>query len=165
MNITYLTKKGLNELRNKVVMLQNEIKECNRKIGITVSLDNDLRENPEFMALRTKAEYELPAKLQEINSILERYQLIEEMEHILSNDLEYINLGHEVTLLSGNIIRKITILGYGDSVPEKGIVSYLTPIAESLLELSVRDEIPLSFNGKKVNFLIDDIKRSDLLEV
>lgn len=162
----FLTKKKLFELRKEINHLINEIKICNNKIGETVSLDNDLRENPEFMSLRNKAEYELPSKIKEITDVLNNYTLIEELEHIKENDNEYIDIGHKVTLLDnfGNEI-KLTILGYDEGNKELGVVSYFAPIAQELMDLEVGDKISLSFYGKKTLYTIKTIDISELLDI
>ena len=161
---TYFTHIGLARTNDEIVFLQEEIKVCNIKIGKTVELDNDLRENPEFMALRTKAEYELPNKIQELAQLVEHKEIIEEMPHIRNNRCSYVSVGHQVTLIDeeGNT-RTLTILGYGDSKPKENIVSYLTPIAQLLLEREVGDEVSLPSPKGNVLYEIDEIIVSPLL--
>lgn len=166
MNQTFLTKKKLFELKEEIKYLINEIKICNNKIGETVSLDNDLRENPEFMSLRNKAEYELPNKIKEITDVINNYILIEDLEHIKNNDTEYIDIGHKVTLSDnfGNET-KLTILGYDEGNKELGIISYFAPIAQELIDLQVGNNIILSFYGKRILYTIKSIEISELLDV
>ncbi|EIY6410629.1 GreA/GreB family elongation factor [Vibrio parahaemolyticus] len=161
---TYFTREGLARANNEIVSLQKEIKVCNVKIGKTVELDNDLRENPEFMALRTKAEYELPNKIQELAQLLERKEVIEDMPHIRNNLCSYVTVGHQVTLIDeDDNTRMLTILGYGDSNPKENIVSYLTPIAQILLEHEVGEEVSLPSPHGNVLYEIDEIIVSPLL--
>lgn len=164
MKATYVTKSGLLSIQKKIYELSQEIKECNRKIGITVDLDNDLRENPEFMALRTKVEYELPNRISELSDIINNYMVIENLPHIVNNKNEYIGIGHQILLLDDNDNERIIhILGYGDSEPQRGIVSYLTPLAQKLLELSIDDEIILMLGGQEKTYYITEIKNSSYL--
>ncbi len=51
-----------------------------------------------------------------------------------------------------------TILGAWDSEPEKGIVTYLTPIAQSLLNRKVGEEVEFELAGAKKHFRIDAIE-------
>ncbi|MGF1832611.1 GreA/GreB family elongation factor [Photobacterium sanguinicancri] len=161
---TYFTKEGLARANEEIVYLQEEIKVCNVKIGKTVDLDNDLRENPEFMALRTKAEYELPNKIQELAQLLEHKEIIEDMTHIRDNLCSYVAVGHQVTLIDEcNNIRVLTILGFGDSNPKENIVSYLTPIAQLLLDHEIGEEVSLPSPRGNVQYEIDELIVSPLL--
>lgn len=166
MSKTYFTQKGFAVTREEIVRLQEEISECNRKIGLTVDLDNDLRENPEFMALRTKAEYELPSKIQELSRLIDDSLIIESLQHLKVEEPDYIDVGHEITLISDNgEQRVVTILGYGDSDPDKQIVSYLTPIGEALLHKEIGEEVTLPWRGKTISYEIDKIRVSPFLKI
>lgn len=165
MTKTYFTKKGLAIIQEEIARLQEEIEECNRKIGITVDLDNDLRENPEFMALRTKAEYELPSRIQKLSSLITGSVIIENLPHLSEGEPDYIDVGHEITLVADNSEQRIvTILGYGDSDPAKHIVSYLTPIGQELLYKEIGEEVTLPYRGKAISYEIDHIRVSPLLK-
>ncbi|WP_386692611.1 MULTISPECIES: GreA/GreB family elongation factor [unclassified Lonepinella] len=161
----FVTKKGLIQLRDNISQLLDEMKECNKKIGHTVSLDNDLRENPEFMSLRNKAEYEIPNKIKELNDVISDYILVEDMEHIINGNNDYIHVGHKVTLSDENGNQRIiNILGYGESNPEHNIVSYLTPIAQKLIDLEINDEVTLPYLGKEKIYVIDEIEVSPFIK-
>lgn len=161
----YLTKKGLLKLQSEIKKFQDEIRECNRKIGKTVSMDNDLRENPEFMALRTKAEYELPAKITALSRILNDHTLVETTDHILRNECGFIGVGNVVTLKdnAGNK-RLVHILGFGESNPENAIASFDTPLAKALLDRDIGDEVLLPYQGKAVTYEVIAIARSPYLQ-
>ncbi|HAS1951404.1 GreA/GreB family elongation factor [Klebsiella quasipneumoniae] len=162
---TYFTRNGLVRINEEITFLQKEIKVCNIKIGKTVELDNDLRENPEFMALRTKAEYELPNKIQKLVSLLDQHEVIEDMEHIRKNLCIHVAVGHQVTLVDedGNI-RALHLLGYGDSEPKENKLSYLTPLAQKLIDHEVGDEVILpSSQGSRI-YEIDAIIISPMLD-
>ncbi|MGI9849331.1 GreA/GreB family elongation factor [Vibrio vulnificus] len=162
---TYFTRDGFLRTNKEIVFLQEEIKVCNVKIGKTVDLDNDLRENPEFMALRTKAEYELPNKIQELAKLLENKEIIEDMPHVRDNLCGYVAIGHQVKLIDeDDNTRILTILGYGDSNPKENIVSYLTPIAQLLLEHEVGEEVTLPSPHGNITYEIDEIIVSPLLD-
>ena len=165
MSKTFFTRKGFAIVQEEIVRLQEEIEECNRKIGRTVDLDNDLRENPEFMALRTKAEYELPSRIQKLSKLITNSVIIETLPHLGEVEPDYIDVGHEITLIADNSEQRIvTILGYGDSNPDKQIVSYLTPIGQALLHKEIGEEVTLPYRGKTIHYEIDDIRVSPLLK-
>ncbi|EKP0314481.1 TPA: GreA/GreB family elongation factor [Aeromonas veronii] len=161
----YLTKNGLLKLQRELKELQDEIRECNREIGKTVSLDNDLRENPEFLALRTKVEYELPAKIALLSGILNNHVLVETTDHILSNECEFIGVGNAVFLEddAGNE-RLVHILGFGESNPERAIASFDTPLAKALLDREIGDAVILPYKGKSVTYEVVAISRSPYLQ-
>jgi transcription elongation GreA/GreB family factor len=51
-----------------------------------------------------------------------------------------------------------TILGAWDSDPDKGVVSYLTPIAQALLNRKVGDEVEFEIHGAKHRHRIESIE-------
>ena len=56
--------------------------------------------------------------------------------------------------------RLFSIMGYDESEPSKGVISYLTPIAQLLLHKVIGDQIELKFQGKNLLYEIIDIRRS-----
>jgi transcription elongation GreA/GreB family factor/transcription elongation factor GreA-like protein len=64
----------------------------------------------------------------------------------------------KVTELGGQQAETFTILGAWDSEPEKGIVSYLTPLAQSLLNRKVGEEVDFELDGAKKRFRVDAIE-------
>jgi transcription elongation GreA/GreB family factor len=51
------------------------------------------------------------------------------------------------TDLGANQSESFTILGAWDSDPEKGVISYLSPVAQSLLNRKVGEEVEFEFHG------------------
>jgi len=62
-----------------------------------------------------------------------------------------------VTDLIASHAEHFTILGAWDSDPEKGVISYLTPVAQSLLNRKPGDEVEFEMEGGKKRFRIDSI--------
>jgi transcription elongation GreA/GreB family factor len=62
-----------------------------------------------------------------------------------------------VTDLEQNNAEHYTILGAWDSDPEKGVISYLTPVAQSLLNHKAAEEIEVPGDGAKKRYRIDSI--------
>jgi transcription elongation GreA/GreB family factor len=164
-NIYYLTRKGISVLAQKQKELVEELEKSTRAMGHSASLDNDLRENPEFMQLRTKVTYELPRKIAKLESVVRLAKLIEDAEHILNQDFHEVMAGTEVEMKSEDgELRVHSILGYEEGDPQKGIVSYLSPVGEKLMHKTVGDEVELPMRGKLVRYEIVNIKRSPHLE-
>ena len=51
-----------------------------------------------------------------------------------------------------------TVLGAWDSDPDKGVISYLTPVAMSLLNRKVGDEVEFELHGAKHRHRIEGIE-------
>jgi transcription elongation GreA/GreB family factor len=64
----------------------------------------------------------------------------------------------QATDLGANQPETFTILGAWDSDPDKGIISYLTPVAQSLLNNKVGDEVEFEFQGAKHRHRIERIE-------
>ncbi len=62
------------------------------------------------------------------------------------------------TDLAANQPETFTILGAWDSDPEKGIISYLSPVAQALLNHKVGDEVEFEVHGDRHRHRIDSIE-------
>ncbi len=62
-----------------------------------------------------------------------------------------------VTDLNANQSENFEILGAWDSEPEKGVISYLTPVAQALLNRNVGEEVELELEGARKRLRIDSI--------
>lgn len=164
-NIYYVTRNGLRALTQKQKELVEDLENSTRAMGHSASLDNDLRENPEFMQLRTKVTYALPSKISELERVIRTAKLIENTEHIQNQDYHEVMPGLEVEMESEDgEIRFHSILGYEEGDPQKGIVSYLSPVGEKLMHKIVGDEVDLPMRGKLIRYEIVKIKRSPHLK-
>lgn len=164
-NIYYVTRKGLGVLAQKQRTLVEDLEKSTRAMGHSASLDNDLRENPEFMQLRTKVTYELPRKIADLESVIKLARLIDDAEHIQNQDFQEVMPGTEVELESEDgELRIHSILGYEEGNPGLGVVSYLSPVGEKLMNKVVGDEVELPLRGRLVRYEIVNIKRSPYLE-
>lgn len=160
-NTYYVTRRGLSLLTQKQKDLVEDLERSTRAMGHSASLDNDLRENPEFMQLRTKVTYELPNKIAELERVIRLARLINDSEHIQNQDFHQVLPGVEVEMESEDgEIRVHSILGYDEGDPQQGIVSYLSPVGEELLHKAVGDEVVLPLQGKLIRYEIVTIKLS-----
>lgn len=160
----YLSRKGLERLSAQRDQLREDLLRSTKEMGESVKRDNDLRENPEYMQLQTKVSYELPNKIAEITKILDTHLLIEDTEAIKKGLFDEVQIGMQVTLVDEEgAERLISILGYEESNPEEGVVSYLTPVAKILIHKGVGDEVELPIAGKPVTYEITAICRSPSL--
>ena len=162
--IYYVTRKGLIGLNLKHRELMEDLENSTRAMGRSASIDNDLRENPEFMQLRTKVSYELPRKISELGAVIRAAKLIEDADHIREKDFHEVLPGVEVEMESEDgEPRTHSILGFEEGAPSKGIVSYLSPVGEKLMHKVVGEEVHLPLQGESVRYEIVAIRRSPYL--
>ena len=160
----FVSRKGLSALLQMREALQNELYKATKQMGESVKRDNDLRENPEYMQLQTKISYELPSKISDIGRIIGGHILIEETDAIKNNIYDEVVPGCQVEVEDENGHQRVfSIMGYNESNPSKGVISYLTPIAQSLLHKVIGEEVELIFNGKHISYEITAIRRSPQL--
>jgi len=165
LDVYYVSRKGLISLSQKQKELIQDLENSTRAMGLSASIDNDLRENPEFMQLRTKVTYELPNRISNLDKVIRSARVINDMDYIQNQDFYEVMPGMEVELESEDGEFRIhSILGYEEGDPKKGIVSYLSPIGERLLYKTLGDWVDLPRQGKLIHYEIVNIKRSPYLE-
>jgi transcription elongation factor GreA len=134
-------------------LVQKKIPANSKEIAIARSY-GDLRENHEY-----KAAKEMQKVLMRRKDELET-QLTRARGTDFSNaKTDAVNIGTVVqaTNLETNQSESFTILGAWDSDPDKGIISYLTPVGQSLLNHKVGDEVEFELHGQKRRHRIEKI--------
>jgi transcription elongation factor GreA len=135
-------------------LVQKKIPANSKEIAIARSY-GDLRENHEYKAAK------------EMQKILMRRK--EELEAQLSRargtdfsnaKTDAVNIGTVVqaTNLESNQSESFTILGAWDSDPDQGVISYLTPIGQALLNRKVGDEVEFELHDTKRRLRIENIE-------
>jgi transcription elongation GreA/GreB family factor len=136
------------ELVNKKIPANSKEIEIARSYG-------DLRENHEF-----KAAKEMQKVLQRRKAELE-IQLMQARGTDFSTargDVVSVGTRVNVTDLTHQHPETFTILGAWDGDPEKGIISYLTPVGQGLLNRQVGEEVDVQMEGEKRRYRIDAIE-------
>ncbi|MDR3459457.1 MAG: GreA/GreB family elongation factor [Verrucomicrobiae bacterium] len=134
-------------------IVEKKIPANSKEIAIARSY-GDLRENHEYKAAK------------EMQKILMRQK--EDLEAALNRarGADFTNVSTEivapgtivqVTDLQSNHVETFTILGAWDSDPDKGIISYLTPVAMALANHKAGDEVDIEMHGQKRRQRIDKI--------
>lgn len=148
----YITKNGYKKLYEDYLNIDKEITEVNKMMGESVKRDNDLRENQEFMELRVRAMYELPAKKK---SLWDKYNsaiIIEETD-------EYKNFDGN-TVIRGCLVKidideeeecEYQIKGSDEGDISNDILSCDAPMIQFLLGHKVGETV--IFNNMKINIL------------
>jgi transcription elongation GreA/GreB family factor len=124
-------------------LVQKKIPANSKEIAIARSY-GDLSENHEYKAAKEMQKI-LMRRKEELETQLARARGTD-----FSNaKTDAVGLGTIVQAvdLGANQSESFTILGAWDSDPEKGVISYLSPVAQSLLNRKVGDEVEFEFHG------------------
>jgi transcription elongation GreA/GreB family factor/transcription elongation factor GreA-like protein len=134
-------------------LVQKSIPANSKEIAVARSY-GDLRENHEYKAAK------------EMQKILMRRKGELETQLVRARGTDFVNprtdvvsLGTEVkvTELDSQNPERYVILGAWDSDPEKGIISYLTPVAQALLNHKPQEEVEVPVDDAKKRYRIDSI--------
>src|SRR5207302_3841198 len=115
----------------------------------------DLRGNHEY-----KAAKEMQKLLMKQKSELETQLVRARGTDFANAKTDIVSIGTIVrtTDLESNRLEQFTILGAWDSDPEKGVVSYLSPMAQGLLNHKVGDQVEFEVHGERHQHRIDGIE-------
>ena len=134
-------------------LVQKAIPANSKEIAVARSY-GDLRENHEY-----KAAKEMQKILMRRKSELES-QLVRARGSDFANPrTDVVSIGTVVTVtdLEQQHSEHYTILGAWDSDPDKGVISYLTPVAQALLNHKPAEEVETPGDGAKKRYRIDAI--------
>jgi len=135
-------------------LVEKKIPANSKEIAIARSY-GDLRENHEYKAAK------------EMQKLLMRRKSELENQLVRARGTDFANAKTDVVSL-GTMVRSLdlatqrperfSILGAWDSDPDQGIVSYLSPMAQSLLNRKVGDEVEFEVNGVRHRHRIESIE-------
>jgi transcription elongation GreA/GreB family factor len=135
-------------------LVEKKIPANSKEIAIARSY-GDLRENHEY-----KAAKEMQKLLMKQKAELET-QLVRARGTDFANPrTDVVGIGTKVQAidLEANQPEHFTILGAWDSDPEKGVVSYLSPMAQALLNHKVGDQVEFELHGTRHHHRIELIE-------
>jgi len=135
-------------------LVQKKIPANSKEIAIARSY-GDLRENHEY-----KAAKEMQKLLMRRKAELET-QLVRARGTDFANPrTDVVSLGTTVQLtdLADNPAETFSVLGAWDSDPEKGVISYLTPVAQAILNHKPGDEVEFELEGARKRWRIDAVE-------
>ena len=135
-------------------LVQKKIPANSKEIAIARSY-GDLRENHEY-----KAAKEMQKVLMRRKAELESQLVRARGTDFAGARTDTVSIGTivEAMDLEANQTERFTILGAWDSDPEKGIISYLSPVAQSLLNRKVGDEVEFEAHGTQHHHRIEKIE-------
>src|SRR6266540_3395915 len=135
-------------------LVQKKIPANSKDIAVARSY-GDLRENHEYKAAK------------EMQKVLMRQKHELESQLVRARGMDYataktdaVNIGTrvKVTEMNSQHVESFAILGAWDSDPERGVISYLSPVAQSLLNRNVGEEVEFELDGAKKHFRIETIE-------
>jgi transcription elongation GreA/GreB family factor len=135
-------------------LVEKKIPANSKEIAIARSY-GDLRENHEYKAAK------------EMQKILMRRKAELETQLVRARGTDFSNTKTDVAGI-GTVVRALdletkveeqfTILGAWDSDPDKGIISYLSPVAQSLLNRKLGEEVEFEINGVRHHHRLEAIE-------
>jgi transcription elongation GreA/GreB family factor/transcription elongation factor GreA-like protein len=134
-------------------LVQKSIPANSKEIAVARSY-GDLRENHEY-----KAAKEMQKILMRRKSELEAQLVRARGSDFVNPRTDVVSIGTivAVTDLDQKNVENFTVLGAWDSDPDKGMISYLTPVGQSLLNHKLGDEVEVPTEGGKKRYRIDTI--------
>lgn len=146
----YISKKGKEKLEKKLELIDKEIIDTYKKMGESTKIDNDLRENPEYLDLQTKVSYKLPFEKKEIKEILNDSLIIEDQDFYKNFNNKIVIIGSKVELLYNGNKEIYEIVGYGDDDPFNNVISYNCDFSKKLIGKKVNEEFIYKNNTIKI---------------
>lgn len=144
-NKFYVTREGYEKLYNEISEMDKLHDDVERQMGESVKRDNDLRENPEYMALRVKAMYGIPAQKRELVLKFQNAIIIEETPEYFEWDGLTVIRKSKVTISIDGEIEEYTILGSDEGSLDDNILSCDAALVKSILGHKVGEKV--IFNG------------------
>ncbi len=124
----YATAEMLEKKRGELQHLRNVEIPANSKALQAAREMGDLRENFEYKAARSRAEY-LSARVGELAAEISRVRVLDPNQI----DTTAVRVGTKALLSNGDVRREVTILGPWESAPEHGIYSNESDVAKKLI--------------------------------
>jgi len=146
---------SLERRREEYAELVHKKMPANREEIVIARSYGDMRENTEY-----KAAKEMQKQLVRAKDEMEN-QLVRARGTDFSNartDVASIGTIVHTTNIANNQKETFTILGAWDSDPDKGIVSYMSPIAQALLNQKISEEVEFEINGARHRHRIESIE-------
>ena len=132
-----MTQDKFDALKNKLEKLKKIIQPKQIKDVKKYGENGDFSENAEYQIAKGKLRG-TNKKIDEIQRQLDKAIIIKP-----STDTSTIQLGHTVTISTGDTENTFQILGPTETNPEKGIISFKSPLGEALMNKKVGDIVKI----------------------
>jgi len=154
MKDVFLTKEGLEKLKEELERLINvDRKDVIKKIKETREY-GDLSENAEYDAARTQQSM-IEGRIEELDAMLKQARVIDPNHKPTGK----VSMGDTVEVTLEGDPMEVTLVGSAESDPDKGLISIESPLGSSLLGCKVGDTVKVAIpDGGKVEYKIIKIK-------
>jgi transcription elongation factor GreA len=146
----YLTQKGL---ENLIVEFKDLVEVKRPEVGLRIKTARDLgdvSENAEYAAAK-EAQIEVEARINELDSIIKRAEVVKEEKGIVS-------IGSTVTVHVDGDNENYHLVGEPEADPLENKISHKSPLGNLLVGKKVNDTFDLDTAVGKVTYRIVDIK-------
>ena len=143
-----ISRAGLVKLKAEYEAIDAEIQKTLNEMGESAKRDNDLRENSEFMELRVKAMYTLPAQKEKLYWKIKEAIIIENTREYQEFDGTTVIVGAIVTFTMDGAEKMFTILGNTEGDFKNNVIAGDAPLAQAMLGKHVGDTF--SFNSRTI---------------
>jgi transcription elongation factor GreA len=135
-------------------LVEKKIPANSKEIAIARSY-GDLRENHEYKAAKEMQKI-LMRRKSELEQMLNRARGTD----FANPRTDVVSIGTKVQVIDpeSQNAEQFTILGAWDGDPEKGLISYLTPIGQALLNKKPGEEVEMELEGSKRKFRVTGIE-------
>ena len=149
-----VTAKKLEEKRNLIEEIQNVKIPANAKEVAEAKEKGDLKENAEYIAAK-EAQHKLGNDLKRLQEELARAVVFDPTTATSS----IVSFGTTVTLADKTSGKEevYTILGPWESDPENGVISYMSPFGNAILDHKVGETLTFTINEHKYSFEVKKI--------
>jgi len=149
-----MTEFGYKKLSEELEYLKSEARPAVAKEIQKARELGDLKENAEYHAAKEKQGL-MEARIAELEDILGRAQVVDPstFEH------KRVSFGSTVTLIDIDTDDEITytIVGASEANPDKGLISYHSPLARQLIGKEPGDEVRVNLPGGEKDYEIDEV--------
>ena len=151
----YLTADGIEKIKVELDdLIKVERLKISQRLRSAIEM-GDLSENADYIKAKEDQGF-LEGRIQELEHILKNVVVIDENNN---KNKEYIEIGSEVIVKEEDYDEEVfTIVGSKEAEPEKGKISYESPIGRSLLKHKVGEIVRVETPGGFINFKIIKIK-------
>lgn len=155
-----MTKHGYEKLTSELNHLKNVERPAIIKEIEIAKEHGDLKENAEYHAAKEKQRF-IDARLNELSDLLGRVHLIEPetLPH------ERVSFGSTVLLCDMDTDEELsyTIVGSTESNPDRGLISFHSPLAKQLLGKEEGDEVVASLPGGEKEYEVIEVTYKEIV--
>ena len=151
MAANYFTKEGLRKLRDEIQELERMIKVDIPRDLAAAAAHGDLRENAEYAAAKEKQSFSM-TRLRELRDRVRNAEVVSKRD--FPEDRVTLLKRVRIKDLEADAEEEYIILGDGDTDLDKGIISYQSPLAASLIGHKLGDVVEAELPGGNRKFEI-----------